>query len=118
MLELKTQLQLCLDRFRADKLSEEDLRVAVDIVDRPKKQSILYIQAPSTHPHDVVIGTSIYEKGEDFERVDENGEFLYQTIDEALEDGWRIVKFPGMTPGMDDQHTYGLGFEFILERWR
>ncbi len=118
MIKLKTQLQLCLARFRAGKLSEEDLQTAVDLVDRPGKQSILYIQAPTTHPHDTVIGMSIFEKGKDFEGVDDNGKFLYQTIDEALEDGWRIVKFPEVALAMDDQNTYGLGFEFVLERWR
>ena len=118
MVELKTQLHLCLDRFRAGKLSEEDLRTAVDLVDRPRKQSILYIQAPTTHPHDIVIGMSIYEKGKNFEGVDDSGKFLYQTINKALEDGWRIIKFPETAVAMDDQNTYGLGFEFVLERWR
>ena len=35
-----------------------------------------------------MIGGSIFEKGKDFEGVDENGKFLYETINEALEDGW------------------------------
>ena len=118
MVDLKSQLQRCLERFRAGNLSEADLQAAVDLVERPRKQSILYIQAPTTHPHDVVIGMSIYEEGKDFEGVDANGKFLYQTIDEALEDGWRIIKFPEMAMAMNDQNTYGLGFEFVLERWR
>jgi hypothetical protein len=118
MVEIKTQLQLCLEHFRAGKLSEEDLQAAADLVNRPKKQSILYIQAPTTVPHDTAIGMSIFEEGKDPEGVDENGEFLYPSLKAALEDGWRIVKFPGMTSGMDDQNSYGLGFEFVLERWR
>ena len=118
MVELKAHLQLCLDRFHAGKLSAEDLQAGIDIIDRPKKQSILYIQAPTTHPHDMVIGMSIYEKGKDFEGVDDKGEFLYQTINEALEDGWRIVKFPEVALVMDEQNTCGIGYEFVLERWR
>jgi hypothetical protein len=61
---------------------------------------------------------SIFEEGKDHDGIDENGEFLYRSIAEALQDGWRIIKFPEMALVMDDQNTYGLGFEFILERWR
>ena len=118
MVEVKTQLQRCLDRFRAGELCEEDLQTAVELIDRPKKQSILYIQAGTTHPHDIVIGMSIFEEGKDFDGVDENGKFLYETINEALEDGWRIVKFPEVALVLDEQTTYGIGHEFVLERWR
>ena len=118
MVEIKTQLQLCLERFRQGKLSEQDLQTAVDLVNRPKKQSILYIQAPTTMPHDIAIGMSIFEEGKDPEGTDENGEFLYPSLKAPLDDGWRIIKFPGMAAGMDDQNSYGLGFEFVLERWR
>jgi hypothetical protein len=117
IVELRTQLQRCLDRFRAGALSEADFETALDLVDRRRKQSILYIQAPTTYPHDMVIGMSIYEKDKDFEDVDETGKFLYQTIDEALEDGWRIIKFPEVALVLDDQNTCGLGYEFVLERW-
>ncbi|MAE66575.1 MAG: hypothetical protein CMJ18_20080 [Phycisphaeraceae bacterium] len=118
MVEIRSQLQRCLDRFHAGTLSAEDLQAAVDLVDRPATQSILYIQTPTTQPHDIAIGMSIFEEGKDEDGVDENGEFLYRSVKEALQDGWRIVKFPGITPGMDDQNAYGLGFEFVLERWR
>ena len=118
MVQVKQQLQRCLDRFHEGTLSEEDLQAAIDLVNRPKKQSILYIQAPTTMPHDIAIGMSIFEEGKDPEGVDDNGEFLYPSVKAALEDGWRIVKFPGMASGMDDQNSYGLGFEFVLERWR
>jgi len=71
VVELKTQLQRCLDRFHADTLREEDLQAAVELVDRPRKQSILYIQTPTTQPHDVAIGMSIFEEGKDLDGVDE-----------------------------------------------
>ena len=61
---------------------------------------------------------SIYEDGKDPEGVDADGKFLYPTIRAALDDGWRIIKFPETALMMDDQNTYGLGYEFVLERWR
>jgi len=116
--QVKQQLQQCLENFRAGTLREEDLQGALDSLEQPGTQSILYIQAPTTSPHDIAIGMSIFEEGKDQEGVDEDGEFLYPSLKAALDDGWRIVKFPGMTSGMDDQSSYGLGFEFVLERWR
>ena len=34
-----------------------------------------------------------------------------------MADGWRIVKFPELAILLDDRRTYGLGCEFILEKW-
>ena len=75
-------------------------------------------KAPQPNPYSRAIGISIFEEGKDSEGVDENGNFLYKSIKEALDDGWRILKFPEMNIAMDDQSNYGLGYEFILERWR
>ena len=82
------------------------------------KQSLLYLQAPSTNPHSAVVGIGIYEDGVDSDGLDENGDFRYRSIKEALDDGWRIIKFPEASLAMREQDTYGLGFEFVLERWR
>jgi hypothetical protein len=120
---LKRQIEECLARFRAGTLAEADLQLALDTVEaaagRPLRQSLLYIQAPNSYPHTgALLGMSIFEEGKDFEAVDQDGKFIYSSIREALEDGWRIVKFPDMVLTMDDQNNYGLGCEFILERWR
>ncbi|MCY4546684.1 MAG: hypothetical protein OXD39_15765 [Gemmatimonadetes bacterium] len=82
------------------------------------KQSLLYLHAPSTNPHSAVVGISIYEDGADSDGLDENGDFRYRSIKEALDDGWRIIKFPEASLAMNEQGNYGLGYEFVLERWR
>ena len=41
-----------------------------------------------------------------------------ESIKDALDDGWRIIKFPEMALLMDESRTYGLGSEFIFEKWR
>ncbi len=81
------------------------------------KQSLLYLHAPSTNPHSAVVGISIYEDGADSDGLDENGDFRYRSIKEALDDGWRIIKFPEASLAMNEQDNYGLGYEFVLERW-
>ncbi len=81
------------------------------------RQSLLYLHAPSTNPHSAVVGISIYEDGTDSDGLDENGDFRYRSIKEALDDGWRIIKFPEASLAMNEQDNYGLGYEFVLERW-
>ena len=41
----------------------------------------------------------------------------YKTVLEAVRDGWRIIKLPELALAMDDSRTYGLGHEFVLERY-
>ena len=65
-----------------------------------------------------MVGISIYEDGADSDGLGEDGEFRYRSIKEALDDGWRIIKFPEASLAMREQDTYGLGYEFVLERWR
>jgi len=118
---LKVQLENIRQRFKDGDLSIKDLDQALEIVEGATTglhQSLLYLQAPSTNPHSAVIGISIYEKGIDPDGLDENGNFRYRSIKDALNDGWRIIKFPEASLAMNEQDTYGLGYEFILERWR
>ena len=44
-------------------------------------------------------------------------EWPYRSPLEAIRDGWRVIQFPNMALMLDESHTYGLGCEFILERW-
>ena len=96
---LQQQALHCLEKFRAGNLTEEDMLTLCQSADNPKRQSLLYLQAPSSHPYSRVIGISIFEEGKDPEGVDENGNFLYRSIKEALEDGWRVAfKAPRCQP--------------------
>jgi hypothetical protein len=118
MEDLRLVLDRCVQKLRAGGLTEADLQEAVRIAEKPRTQSLLYIQASSTNPRSRVIGISIFEDGKDPDGVDAAGAFLYKTLGDAVADGWRIVKFPELTPGLHDQDTLGLGCEYILERWR
>ncbi|MBT5875670.1 MAG: hypothetical protein HOH43_19760 [Candidatus Latescibacteria bacterium] len=107
------------DRHKQGELTMKDIDQVISMAEKANtKQSILYVQAGSTHPHSMVLGLSIYEEGKNPDAVDEEGNLIYTTLKDALDDGWRIVKFPDMSLVMDEQNTYGLGYEFILERWR
>ncbi|MXY49563.1 MAG: hypothetical protein F4Y38_09770 [Gemmatimonadetes bacterium] len=123
---LTAQLKNIRARFDAGALTREDIDEAIALVEKAEakhgpgsgRQGLLYLQAPTTNPHSAVVGISIYEDGTDSDGLDDNGEFRYRTIKEALDDGWRIIKFPEASLAMREQDTYGLGYEFVLERWR
>ena len=103
-------------------LTETGLREGVaDIVgtDAPKRQDILYLQAVTTSPGAAVVGMLLVEDGELREGPLNPEDWPYQTVIEAVRDGWRIISFPNMALlTVDEKEFYGLGAEFILERWR
>ena len=43
-------------------------------------------------------------------------EWPYNSVLEAMNDGWRVIKFPEMALMLQEDKTFGLGCEFILEK--
>jgi hypothetical protein len=118
---LRKQVQACLEKFRNNALCEADLQGLLTAVEkagaRPRRQSLLYVYARNNAVTSPTLSISLLEEGKDREGLNERGEFIYKSAYEAMQDGWRVIKFPEMTLAMDEQNTYGLGFEFILERY-
>ena len=100
-------------------VAENDLRRLLDIVEQmgPRRQSLLYLQANKTSVTSGVLGMSVVKDGEVSDGPPDPDGWLYQTVLEAMNDGWRIIKFPEMALLLDEKRTYGLGCEFILEKW-
>ena len=87
--------------------------------DNPKRQDVLYLQAVTTSPGAAVVGMLLIEDGELREGPPNPEDWPYQTILDAVREGWRIISFPNMALlAVDEKEFYGLGAEFILERWR
>lgn len=118
MSQVKEQLEQCLDKFRAGTLTEGDLQQALENMDAAAKpQRLLYLQATNTSVTSSVEGMSIVDGDGVHNGPDEPDDWPYQTVHEAMLDGWRIVKFPEMTLMLvGENETYGLGCEFILEK--
>ena len=79
-------------------------------------QNILYLHARVNSPSSDVLAMRIVENGEISDGPEDPDDWPYQSVLEAIRDGWRVVKFPELALMMDESRTYGLGFEFILER--
>ena len=87
--------------------------------DNPKRQDVLYLQAVTTSPGAAVVGMLLIEDGELREGPPNPEDWPYQTVLDAVREGWRIISFPNMALlTVDEKEFYGLGAEFILERWR
>ena len=122
MIEVKKQLEQCLAKFRAGTLTEQELERALESVNRELQtskpcQRLLYLQASSTLVTSQVEGMSIVDSDGVHNGPDHPDEWPYQTVHEAMCDGWRILKFPEMTLMLvGENETHGLGCEFVLEK--
>ena len=119
----KQQIQRWVDKLRAGTLMEADLQKALDHLndgisegDSPKRQRLLYLNTSSTSVDSQVLGMALVENGEILEAPDDVDEWPYNSVLEAIGDGWRVVKFPEMALLLQEDKTFGLGCEFILEK--
>ena len=108
--------------LRRGALTEEGLRQGVaEIVGRNGDvgQDLLYLQAGSSTPASRIVGMMSIEGGVVQQLPDDPGSWPYQTVLEAMADGWRIISFPEMSLlTQEEGEWHGLGFQFVLERLR
>ena len=116
--KVRRQLEHCVESFRAGKLSEGMLKEALETAKSSDNrcQDLLYLQAVSTSLTSQVQGMLLMQDGEMADEISDPDEWPYQTVLEAIRDGWRVVQFPNQALLLDETRTYGLGSEFILER--
>ena len=116
-LTIKNQVETCIDELKQGTLTEKGLRRIAEIADEVRAmQDILYLHAAANSPISEVLAMRIVESGEISDGPENPADWPYQTVLEAIRDGWSVVKFPELALMMDESRTYSLGFEFILER--
>ena len=108
-----------MEKLRRGELTEQDLRHVIAAIDAapPRCQDLLYLQAGSTSVASGVLGMALVQDGRMVELPDDLSDWPYKTPLDAIRDGWRVIQFPNLALMMDETRTYGLGCEFILERW-
>lgn len=79
-------------------------------------QDLLYLQTTSTHLTSEVLGVALYADGAEVALGADPGGWPYASVLDALRDGWRVVKFPELSVLLDENRSYAIGCEFILER--
>ena len=117
----------CLDSFERGSLTKEQLQSSFDELMEADagRQDLLYLQAAESALHSKVIGMNMLIDGKYADEPEAAGQWPfaddgwpYETVIDAINDGWRVISFPNMALSLDENRTYGLGFEFILEKWR
>ncbi len=82
-----------------------------------RRQRLLYLHARTPSISAPVIGMAQHEPTTDgrdtLRSVDE---WPYETVHEAVVDGWQIVQFPNPMAPYDDRELNYVGYEFILQK--
>ena len=82
------------------------------------RQRLLYLHARTRSVFSDIIGLTQIEPVEGF-RVEISADALdwpYNTVHDALVDGWQIVQFPHLQAPFDDRELDVVGYEFILQK--
>jgi len=120
-------VQECLDALEQGTLTKDRLSAAFEAVtdQEHKQQDLLYLQLVESGLHSKVIGMRMLIDGKYADEPENTGQWPYEeegwpyeSAIDAIKDGWRVISFPNMALSLDENRTYGLGFEFILEKWR
>jgi hypothetical protein len=116
---LEELVEQCVDELRQGVLSEAGLRriTSSQRTHSQGRQVLLYLQASNTSVQSPVHGMLLVNNGEVSEGPINPDDWPYKTVLDAMRDGWRVISFPNLALLLDDSHTYGLGCEFILEKW-
>ena len=109
----------CLEELRNGELTETKLKNTLQQLAQggSKRQDLLYLQTQGSSLGAAVHGMALVQDGEILEGPPNVEEWPYRSPLEAIRDGWRVIQFPNMALMVDESRTYGLGCEFILERW-
>ena len=113
------QLSRWLAKLREGTLTAADLEQALERLKQspqPTVQRLLYLQTHTSDLESEVLGMAIVENATVFDGPEDPDDWPYQTVLEAMADGWRIVKFPELSLAYLDPEYGGMKWEFILEK--
>ena len=81
-------------------------------------QDLLYLHTEKTSITSPARGMRILLDGVLSDGPEDPEDWPYKTVLDAIQDGWRVIKFPELALMADEGRTYGVGCEFILEKLR
>ena len=82
------------------------------------RQRLLYLHAATPGIRSQVLGMALHEpvQGSVTEIVTVEQEWPYNTVHDAILDGWQVIHFPDQRTEFDDREIDILGYEFILQK--
>ena len=114
----RKQIKQWINEFERGQLTKKSLYTGLEKSEQtiPQRQDLLYLQTSGTSLSSKVHGILLVENGQVSEISSNPDDWPYQSVLEAIRDGWHVIQFPNMALLMDESRTYGLGCEFILEK--
>ena len=103
--------------FKADELHRSRPSTAGEVLLAEPRQLVLYLYSKSTNMRSAIASWALYDPTVPYEPTLPSQDVPYDSVIEAVNDGWRIVQFPRaeLYQFSDIDNTY-LGYEFILEK--
>jgi len=82
------------------------------------RQRLLYLHARTPSVFSEVLGYTPVEPVKEYtaEITADVPDWPYNTVHDALVDGWQIVQFPHLQAPIDDRDLDVVGYEFILQK--
>ena len=86
--------------------------------DSQPRQRLLYLHATKPSVLSEVVAMNLIEpvKGFKTEIIADEPEWPYETVHDAVVDGWQIVQFPHLQAPIEDHDLDVIGYEFILQK--
>ncbi|RAP77918.1 hypothetical protein [Paenibacillus montanisoli] len=105
----------CLLKLRNGELTEQELAEAFT-AGRNTRQKLLFLVAVGSAVSATIQSMSLYENGVISDGPADPAEWPYQTVSDAILDGWRVVQFPISFPLPQDGKLRYIPCEFVLEK--
>ena len=115
---IKQHLEECIEQLRRGELTESRLRELGEAIgaENGHSQSLLYLQSNTSSVTERVIGMRMVQNGVVSDGPFDAADWPYKSVLEAMNDGWRVIRFPVQLPVGHTQDTH-LSCEFILDKW-
>ena len=115
---IRVLVERCLEDLTQGGVKEISLRGILDALDERPRQQLLFLRVNGVTINTEVVGMLMLENGETHEGPLDPEDWPYKTVVDAIQQGWRVIKFPELALWMDETRTYEVGGEFVLEKWR
>ena len=117
--KIKAQVDRCKEEFAQGVLTEASLNgILQALEEHPPRQRLLFLRVEGWTINSGVIGMLMLDNGEMSEGPLRPEDWPYKNVIDAIQDGWRVIKFPELALWIDETRTYEVGGEFVLEKWR
>ena len=119
--KIEEWVSLARKKVKNEGISNNDLDQLEQILQircNQNRQRLLYLQATTPSIRSNVIGMAQHEpvNGAITQIEPDTDNWKYQTVHDAIVDGWQAIFFPAQRTNFDDHEIDILGYEFILQK--